>query len=131
MSPTPRSLWAFRSTVALGLAAVAYSSHIGARYLLWLSLVAMLLCIVVLQGFGQVSRREGAAAAHDPISEAMNGPNGLRVRIGLVLLAALLGLLAFGVLEPSNIAEWFIRAKMSPNTFTRNFPSYATPGAVI
>jgi hypothetical protein len=41
----------------------------------------------------------------------MNGPNALRVRIGLLLILVLLILLGLGALEPSALVEWFIKAK--------------------
>jgi hypothetical protein len=110
MSPTRPSLWAFRTTVALGLAGIVYSSRTGTRYLLWATLVVLLLAIFTIQSFGQVVRREGATAP-DRLTQAMNGPNGLRVRAGLLFLALLLVLLGVGALEPANLVEWFFKAK--------------------
>ena len=87
--------------VLLGLVAILYFSRTGARYQLWASLVALLLGISALQSSGQVVLFKKACTRSDPLSRALNGPSGLRVRIGLFILLVLLMLLALGLLDPT------------------------------
>jgi hypothetical protein len=111
MRPTQPTLWAFRATVGIGLFGLVYFSRSGQRYLLWATLVALLLAIVTLQSLGRVTHRDPATVPPDRLAQAMNGPNALRVRIGLLLILVLLILLGLGALEPSALVEWFIKAK--------------------
>ncbi len=111
MSPTQPTLWAFRATVAIGLIGLAYFSRAGQRYLLWATLIALLLALVALQSLGKVTHRDPGTAPPDRLAQAVNGPNALRVRIALLLILVLVILLGVGALEPSAFVEWFIKAK--------------------
>lgn len=93
--------------MGIGSIGLVYFARNGPRYLLWATLVALLLAIVTLQSFGRVVHRDPATAHPDRLTQAVNGPNALRVRIGLLFLLALLILLGLGALEPSALVEWF------------------------
>jgi len=108
MSPTPRTLWVFRATVAIGLVASVYFARAGQRHFLWATLGAQLLAIFALQAFGQVALRDAGSTQPDHLSRAMEGPRGIWVRAGLVLLVVLLVLLGAGALEPSVLADGFL-----------------------
>ena len=111
MSPTAPSLWAFRATVLIGLAPTIYFARAGERYLMWATLTFLILAIFALQSFGQVILKTGKDAPPDHLTKAMNGPKGIWIRAGLLLLAVLLVLLGVGVLEPAYLVEWLLAAK--------------------
>jgi hypothetical protein len=110
MSPTSPSLLAFRIIVVLGVVATFFSLRSGARYFFVANLIAWLLAIFAVQSFGQVIRKEGLTETPDRLTQAMNGPNGLRVRAGLFILVILFVLMGLGVIEPTNLIEWLLRS---------------------
>jgi NADH:ubiquinone oxidoreductase subunit 6 (subunit J) len=109
MGPTRPTLWAFRISVSVGLIAILFASRAGNRYLLWGSLATLLLAIFVLQAFGQVIL--GGDRPEDRLTKEMNGPRGIWIRLGLLILAILLLLLGLGALEPSTLSEWLFASK--------------------
>ena len=111
MSPTPITLKLFWSIVFIGTAAVIYFSRTGPRYLLWASAVALLLGISAVRSSGEVVFRKESPAEQDSLVRALDGPHGLRIRIGLVILLALLVLLGFGVLEPGTLSKVLLQVR--------------------
>jgi hypothetical protein len=71
----------------------------------------LLLGIFAAQSKGDVIPRKPNGANADALSKAMNGPNGLRIRIGLAILLVLLILLGFCLLEPANLSERLLRLR--------------------
>jgi hypothetical protein len=105
MSPTRPALRLFWCIVYAGTAAIFYFSRTGARHLLWASVVALLLGITAVRSNGRVSLREEAPADQDSLLRALDGPNGLRIRLGLGILLVLLTLLALGMLDPATLSQ--------------------------
>jgi len=105
MSRTRSTIFMFRFIVLVALVAMIYFSRTHQRYLFWASIVALLLAICAVPSQGEVIRREPTGTDTDALLRAMNGPHGLRVRLGLVILFILLVLLGSGVLEPGRLAQ--------------------------
>lgn len=76
---------------------------------MWATLGSMLLAIYAVQAFGQVILRDASTAQPDQLFQAMNGPRGLWVRAGVLLLIVLLILLGLGAFEPSTLADRLLR----------------------
>jgi hypothetical protein len=94
---------AFRGIVLLGLALAGYFTYSQDRYLVWATLVAMLLALLILPTFGQVAIRDSTTVAPDPLPTVMmSGKASFRrlvITVGLILLGLFIAWLGQWVLD--------------------------------
>lgn len=95
MSPTPAALWAFRLVVVAGVVAIVAFARSGQRPFMLAAISGLFLAIYMVQAFGEVAVREAKPPALDRVSNAMNGPHGLKLRVAIFVCTLLL--VAYGM----------------------------------